>query len=119
MNQKRSTLDIPIFHKVYSLYKILISYYSSIPKMQRYTLWQRCENTTLSLLEILISTSHKKGEGRLAALHEMSNRLDLLKVLIRLAKETRLISIKQYTEIQSILQEIGKMIGGWIRSVPH
>ena len=119
MNQKRSTLDIPIFHKVYNLYKILISYYSSIPKMQRYTLWQRCENTTLALLEILISTSHKKGEERLAALHEMSNHLDLLKVFIRLAKETRIISIKQYTQVQTILQEVGKMIGGWIRSVPH
>jgi hypothetical protein len=53
------------------------------------------------------------------ALYEISNQLDLLKVLIRLAKETQTISINQYTEIQTLLQEIGKMIGGWIKSVPH
>jgi hypothetical protein len=42
----------------------------------------------------------------------------VLKVLIRLAKETRAIDNPQYLEIQVILQEIGKMIGGWIKSVP-
>lgn len=75
-------LDIPIFHKLYNLYKTLSSYHGTIPKMQRYTLWQRCENVSLALLERVISTSHLKGEERAQALHEISSNVDLLKLLI-------------------------------------
>ena len=117
--QIRSVLDIPIFHRIYDLYKLLYSYQAKIPKSGRYTLWQRCENTTLALLEALIETGARKGEDRIKALYLVSNKLDLLKVLIRLAKDTRLISDVDYLQIQKFLQEIGKMIGGWIKSVPH
>jgi hypothetical protein len=118
MTQVRPVLDIPIFHKIYDLYKLLHSYQSIIPKTQRYTLWQKCENTALALWEALIETSHCRGEDRLQSLHRISNKLDLLKVLVRLSKETRTIDMKQYLAIQECTQEIGKMIGGWIKSVP-
>jgi hypothetical protein len=116
--QIRPVLDIPIFHKIYDLYKLLHTYQLRIPKSDRYTLWAKCENTTLALLESLIETSHLKGEERIKVLYIMSNRLDLLKVMIRLAKDTRAIDNPQYLEIQTFIQEIGKMIGGWIKSVP-
>lgn len=117
--QPRSVLDIPIFHRIYDLYKLLHSYQLQIPKSERYTLWQKCENTTLALLEALIETSHRKGEDRVQTLYILSNKLDLLKVLVRLAKDTRTIDNPQYLEIQTLIQEIGKMVGGWIKSVPH
>ena len=115
MNQQRSVLDVPIFHKMYNLYKILSEYQGGIPKVKRYTLWQLCENISLSLLVILIRTGNQKEEKKLETLYEISNNIDLLKVLMRLAKETKIISLKQYIVIQEILQEIGKMTGGWIK----
>src|SRR5574338_1403986 len=119
MTQAKPVFDIPIFHKIYELYKLLHSYHNRIPKSERYTLWQKCENTALDLIEAVIETSHQKGQQRLNLLYIISNKLDLLKVLIRLAKETRTIDNTQYLAIQAILQEIGKMVGGWIKSVPH
>ena len=116
MNQVRSVLDIPIFHKIYDLNKLLHSYHNRIPKSERYTLWQKCENTALALLEALIETGHRRGDDRIQSLYLISNKLDLLKVLIRLAKETRTIDNQQYLEIQTIIQEIGKMVGGWIKA---
>lgn len=117
--QSRTVLDIPIFHRIYDLYKLLHGFQPKIPKFERYTLWQKCENTTLALLEVLIDTGHRKGEDRIQSLYILSNKLDLLKVLIRLAKDTRTIDNSQYIEIQGVIQEIGKMAGGWIKSVPH
>ncbi|MBA3603682.1 MAG: diversity-generating retroelement protein Avd [Parachlamydiaceae bacterium] len=119
MNQPRSVLDIPIFHKIYDLYKLLHSYHNRIPKAERYTLWQKCENTALALLEAVIETGQQRGSDRLHSLYAISNKLDLLKVLIRLAKDTHTIENSQYLTIQAFIQEIGKMIGGWIKSVPH
>jgi hypothetical protein len=117
--QVRPVLDIPIFHKIYDLYKLLHSYHQRISKSERYTLWQKCENTTLALLESLIETSHQQGEARMQVLYAISNKLDLLKVLIRLAKDIRAIDEQQYIAIQTFIQEIGRMIGAWIKSVPH
>jgi hypothetical protein len=119
MTQARPVLDIPIFHKIYDLYKLLHSYYQQIPKFERYTLWQKCETTTLAILEALIATSYQKGEERVHSLYLMSHKLDLLKVLLRLAKETRAINHQQYLAAQTIVYEIGKMLGGWIKSVPY
>lgn len=119
MTQVRPVLDVPFFHKTYELYKLLHSYHNQIPKMERYTLWQKIENTTLSLLEALIETTYRKGEERLQSLYILSNKLDLLKVLVRLARETKTIDNKKYIRIQEIVQEMGKMIGGWIKYVPH
>ena len=46
----------------------------------------------------------------------MSVKVDLLKVLLRLAKDTQSISEGRYLNLQEMLQEIGKMLGGWIRA---
>ena len=119
MSQVRLVTDIPIFHKMYDLYQLLHRYHQRVPKSDRYVLWQRCESTALQALEILIDTGHYFGEERMSRLREFSNKIDLLKVLIRLAKEHRSIDNSQYLSLQNLLQEIGKMIGGWMKSVPR
>ena len=119
MTEERPIFDIPIFHKTYELYKLLSSYQDLIPKKHRYTLWQKCENTALSLLEGVIATSHSKGAERTPVLQHISRILDLLKVLIRLAHDTGALRHAHYLAIQSLLQEIGKMIGGWLKFAPH
>lgn len=46
----------------------------------------------------------------------MSVKVDLLKVLLRLAKDTKALSSGSYLTLQDMLQEIGKMLGGWIKA---
>lgn len=55
--------DIPIFKKVYDLYKTVHHIRTSVPKQDRHTLWQKCEDTSLSLIErILQATSLPRAE---------------------------------------------------------
>ncbi len=117
MSQVRSVLDIPIFQKTNDLYKMLHGYHQRIPKFERYTIWQKCEQTTLAMVEFLIETSSKTGEERTRVIHLFSNKLELLKVLIRLANDTRTINTAQYAAIQLMINEIGRMTGGWIKFV--
>ncbi|MHA7877470.1 MAG: four helix bundle protein [Bacteroidota bacterium] len=119
MSVHRSVFDTPIFHTLYDIYKHLHSYRDKIPKSQRYTLWQRCENVSLSMLEQLISTSHLQGTERTRVIRAISHNVDLLKVLIRLTHETHAITSKQYLAMQTRLQEAGRMVGGWLKSVAH
>lgn len=49
-------------------------------------------------------------------LSKISTKLDLLKVLLRLSKDTKCINEKNYLALQTIIQEIGRMLGGWIKA---
>jgi hypothetical protein len=39
-----------------------------------------------------------------------------LKILLRLSKDNQCLREKDYLSLQDHLQEIGKMLGGWIRA---
>lgn len=115
--QIRTVLDIPIYHKTYELYKLLYSCHSAIPKIQLYTLWRQCEQISIQMLAAIIHTGHTQGNARVDAICTISEKLDLLKTFIRLTRETNSISEKKHLEIQSLIQEIGRMVGGWIKSL--
>ncbi|HBL51931.1 MAG TPA: diversity-generating retroelement protein Avd [Candidatus Blackburnbacteria bacterium] len=110
-----SALDIPIFAKAYEFYKRLTLAIAAFPKTKRYTLGQKLDNITLEILELLFSVP--VAQNKILALQQISIKLDLLKVLLRIAKDIQAISNKNYLELETILQEIGRMLGGWIRAV--
>jgi hypothetical protein len=109
-----SNLDIPIFAKLYEFYSKLSQAISSFPKTKRYTLGQKLDNLTLEILELLFSVPI--STNKTATLQKISIKVDLLKIILRLSKDSQSITDKRYLELQRILQEIGKMLGGWIRS---
>ena len=109
--------DIPIFSKSYDLYKALYGYRTAIPKQDRYALWQKCENLVLEIIENLLIASQLTKEEKLPKLEKISLELNTLRIFIRLAKEIKAIDNKKYVTLQANLDEIGKMLGGWIKSV--
>lgn len=112
----RLNLDIPIFQKVYDLYKLLYQYVADFPKKDRYTLGQRAENSLLDFMESVIMASQLSKIEKLPILQKASIRLDVLKVLIRLCKDLKVLDNKKYLILESQIQEIGRMLGGWIKA---
>lgn len=106
--------DIPIFTKLYEFYKLLSQFLILFPKNKRYTLGQRLDSLSLEIFELLFSISYSDNKGLI--LQKISTKLDLLKILLRLGKDTQCVSNKNYLELQNMLQETGKMLGGWIKS---
>lgn len=111
------TGDISILQKIYDLYKTFYEYSVHFPKKDRFTLGQKCEQHISELLEKVIAASKMKKEYKTAALYQISTQLDMLKILIRLLKDVKVLDLKKYTCLQEQINEIGKMLGGWIKSV--
>jgi len=109
--------DIPIFKNTYEFYQSIYSLRLRIPKQDRYTLWQRVENTTLDLLEGILRASELSKQAKLPVLEEVSTKLNLLRILIRLMRDIKAIDGSKYTRLQQKIDEIGRMLGGWIRSL--
>src|SRR3989344_9538050 len=111
------TLDIPIFAKLYDFYKNLSQVISNFPKTKRYSLGQRVDQITLDVIELTITAGYLPREQKLPSLQKAIVKIELLKVLIRLAKDTKALDNKKYLTLEQNLQEIGRMIGGWKRSI--
>ncbi|MEK9178218.1 MAG: diversity-generating retroelement protein Avd [Patescibacteria group bacterium] len=110
------SLDIPIFTKTYELYKTFYGYLPAFPKKDRYTLGQKCELVLLDLLEAIILAGNLSKQEKLPILKQASLKVDILKVLFRLGKDLKIVDNKKYLVFEGYLQEIGKMLGGWIKT---
>lgn len=110
-------LDIPIFRKAYELYKTFYGLRSVVPKADRYTLWQRAENLILDILEGILLASQLPKSGKLQPLEEVSTKLNVLRVFLRLAKDVKALDTKKLVMLQEMVDEIGRMLGGWMKSV--
>jgi hypothetical protein len=88
------------------------------PKKDRFTLGQRCENLILEVIELtLLAHSKSQKSSKLLILNKIDIKLKFLKYLIRACMDTKAISDKKYVFFEESLQEIGKMLGGWIKSI--
>lgn len=110
-------LNIPIFKKTYELYKTFYACKHLIPKQERYSIWQKNENLILDILEGIFAASNLSKTDKLPVLEKTSTKLNLLKILVRLTKDIKVIDSKKYLVLEAALDEIGRMLGGWIKSV--
>lgn len=92
-------------------------YVSHIPKTARFTIGARIENKFLDLLEIAYISYFSEKEKKAEKITECIFILDLLKFLISTAWEGKFISNRQYEEIATAMDEIGKMLWGWKKSL--
>lgn len=108
--------DIPIFKKSYDLYREFYSSRLSVSKQDRYTIWQKCESLLLEVLEGLLLASQQTKLEKLPTMEKTSVKLNFLRVFIRLMKDIKAIDNKKYVVIEASIDEIGRMLGGWIKS---
>lgn len=62
----------------------------------------------------LMKANRAFGSERKQFQEESSAILDYLRIMIRLSKDTRLVSVKQYVTSVEKLNEIGRMLTSWI-----
>jgi len=109
--------DVPILRKIHELYKTFHEYRTLVPKHERFSIYERSENTMIDILEYVLEASYSSKERKLMLLEKASVKLNIFRFFVRLMKESKTLDTKKYTLLQSITDEIGRMLGGWIRSV--
>lgn len=109
--------DMPIFKKAYELYKQFHAIRAKASKQDRHTIFQKSENTLLDLIESILEASQLSKIEKLSALKKASIKLSFIRVFIRLMKDVKSIDLKTYTTLEENIDEIGRMLGGWIKSI--
>jgi hypothetical protein len=110
-------MPAPVSHALQSCHKLLrwlMPQLDKFPRVRRFTLGERIEVAVLDVLELLVEvayTSNKEGPLRRANL-----RLHVVRHLWRLAHELKVVAIRQYEHGAKLLDDLGRQIGGWLRS---
>lgn len=110
--------EIPLTQKIYDLYKDIYQVIEKMPKKDKYSIGLKIDKGTLDLLELIITAGSIKGsDEKINMLTISSSKLDLLKLLVRLAYDIKAIDKKKYLSLEEGFQEIGRMLGGWLKFV--
>ena len=109
--------EIPLIQKTYNLYKTTHEYSKLFPKSDKYSLGEKLKATILETLEFLMEAETAKRDWKAPILEKVNRKVGLLKLLFRLANETKTLDNKKYLLVSEQLQEIGRMTGGWMKTV--
>ena len=102
-----------LFEKWMATTQWLMARTQRFPASFRHTLSQRIDSLALAILEDVTTAAYQKQPAR--TLRTANDRLNRLRVLLRLALEMQLLSHDQHIAAAGQLAESGRLLGGWLR----
>jgi len=109
--------ELKIVNDFYLLLKWYGDILSRFPRNHRYALGLRVENTLYDIMELLIEQSDR--DKKAVILDKVSVKLDYLRFLVRLTFDLKLITMTQHHAFIEQIDNIGKQLGGWIKSISY
>ena len=95
--------------KWYDLTKWLLARIESSPKSQRFVFGQRLADRTLGVMETLVEASYTPvGRHKVTLLARANRELEVLRWLLRLARDRTLITPRQVRYVCLALEECGR-----------
>lgn len=105
--------ELPVFARWLELVDWLLAATGRFPKHARFPFAQRIENLALDVVEDLVEARYTRQ--RQPILRRANLRLEKLRVLVRLAHGRRYLATSGYEHAARGLDEVGRMLGGWLR----
>lgn len=92
----------------------------NLKRVDRYTLGAKIDDIFLSLLDLIFKGcfAYEKFE-KLSIVSQAIAKSDLLKFFLQLAWEQKVIDHKIYGALILLLDEIGRMLGGWKKNLSY
>lgn len=107
--------ESPIFSQTYDLLRWLLPLVAKMPREHRGGLARRIPEAAFAFQRLLVAATKPPGPAT-SALREADVALGELRLLLRLARDLQALSFKQYEEGARRSTEIGRLLGGWLRS---
>lgn len=109
--------DSPIFSKTYDLLAWLLPVTIKFPRQHRFVLAAALQREALHFHELLIEAVHQEQPESTLRLADAE--LDKLRIHLRLCLDLKLIRPGQFEHAARMTTEIGRLMGGWLRSLAH
>ena len=111
-----SQFNLSLIQKLVKIYKLWQDYLYNFPKTSRYTLGAKIDNLFIETTENIIKAGYADKAEKIIFQKRASAKLDLLKFFLQVAWEIDSLENKKYITLSEKLNEVGRMLGGWIKS---
>ncbi len=105
--------DLLVIKKGYDFSKWLLQHTGKFPKSYRFSLAAKLENAILDFIEL--ATVANMRRDKLPLLKKADEALARLRLLFRLSYEMRFVNLKSYEFGSKQVNELGRLLGGWIK----
>lgn len=112
-----SAFDLPILQKAIGAYKLWHNSLPHIPRLTRYSLGEKISELFIELTELIHTAGFTAKEHKLPLVEKAGVKLDTLKLFLQITWELKAIDNKRFASISALLVEVGKMLGGWKKSL--
>lgn len=105
---------MPVLYKAKDLYLTWFNYYKTIPKIHRYSLGQKIDNFLIETISAISTASFADKDKKILNVSDAIQNIDTLKILLIILWEAKSLNDKQYIDLSVRIDEIGRMLGGWL-----
>lgn len=88
-------------------------YHAELPKLHRYSLGAKIDTLFIETIEAISAAAFLSREEKLPYVRLAARKVDTLKLLCMILWETKSLDTKKYITLSEVLDEVGKMLGGW------
>jgi hypothetical protein len=113
-NRPEKTEELIAITKAYDLVREMTRRVAKLPRDHKFLLGDRILCNVYELLDLLIEAKYTKN--KVPMLERANLRLEQVRFQVRLAHDEKLISTHQYEVAARLLNEVGRLVGGWRRS---
>jgi four helix bundle protein len=109
--------EMVIFTRTYDFLTWLLPLTEDFPKSQRFVVTSRLQNSALDFQECLIEANARRGKQKAGKLADADAELLKVRLYLRLSEKWGWIKPGQYKHAAEMVAELGRLLGGWIKSV--
>ena len=107
--------DLPVYKATYDLLLGIFRFTKDFSKDYKYTVGESIKKETLELLTLIYRANVKRDKNEV--LQEARERIEVIRLFIRLMKDMQQISIKQFVQINESVENVSKQLSGWQKSI--
>lgn len=106
---------LPIYKTTYDLLLKVAQVTASFPKAYKYSMGDKLRSEITEMVVYIFKANSSRAE-RAKHASEVLERLQVVELMLRLSKDLRLLTVKQFAEIVLLSDSLGRQAQGWVKS---
>ena len=106
--------ELPVFKASYDLLLEIFQFTSIFSREYKFTVGEKLKNETLELIMLVYAANSSKAKFDI--LQKTREQIERIRLLIRLLKDLKQISINSFVRINQQVENVSKQLTGWQKS---
>ena len=107
--------DLPVYKATYDLLLGIFLFTKNFSKEYKYTVGESLKKETIDLLTLIFRANVKRDKYEV--LQEARERIEVIRLFIRLMKDMQQISIQNFVQINDKVEMVSKQLTEWQKSL--